>query len=70
MRIFVLFLSDDLRHSFASRQADLAPKAGPLKTSVGPGTTQDSKGASCLAGVARAAKPCFLPMGWRYGAQP
>lgn len=65
MRIFVFFLSNDLRDNFASRQAGLAAKAGSLKTSVGLRPGQDSKGASCLAGVTLAAKPCFLPVGYR-----
>lgn len=57
----MLFLSNDLRDSFASCQAGLAPKAGPPKTSVGLRTGQDSKGVSCLSGVTLAAKACFLP---------
>lgn len=35
MKIFLLFLSHDLRDSFVPCQAGLVPKAGLLKTSVG-----------------------------------
>ena len=61
----MLVLSNDSRDSFASHQAGLAPEAGSLKTSAGLRTSQGSKGVSCLAGVALAAKPCFLPVGCR-----
>lgn len=65
MKIFLLFLSHDLRDSFALRQAGLAPKAGLPKTSVGLQVGLEGRGVSCLAGTTLAAKPCFLPVGSR-----
>lgn len=64
-KIFLLFLSHDLRDSFAPRQAGLAPKAGLPKTSVGLQVGLVAKRGELPCCTTLAAKPCFLPVSYR-----
>lgn len=65
MKIFLLFLSHDLRDSLAPHQAGLAPKAGFLKTFVGLQMGLVAKRDELPCCTTLAAKLCFLHGSYR-----